>query len=106
MVELGTEECVEYQSARSGSPGHLRPKRLAVIVVADPLPAVERLQLHRPGIIKGVSRLDARLVVGRELAHPAPGVIPVGLAGETFETDVARVNSALDHQAPADRDLR
>src|SRR5450759_5821447 len=83
----------------------LRPERLAAVVVLDALPAVQEPELARPVVVEARRDLEAGLVVGRELAHPAAGVVPVVLREEALVSDVAGLDPELEEDAAAHAEL-
>src|SRR5260221_8918789 len=53
-------------------------------------------------VVPRVGGLDAGLIVGRELAQPVPGVVPVVFREETLESDMRWVDAGFQQQALAD----
>ena len=83
--------------------GHLGADRFGVVVIADDLPSIENVHLTGPAIIETVRRLQARLVVRRQLTEPRARVEPVVFRKEAFEPDMRRVGPGLEEKASSHR---
>jgi hypothetical protein len=103
--QLGAHEPVQAQRQAAGRVGQLRAHALAVVVVADGLPAVEDVELARPAVAEWVGQLQSGLVVGRQLPQPGPRVVPVVLRLERLHADVAGIDASLQQQPAADTRL-